>query len=167
MSFFKKITSGIGKAVSAVAKDALPIAAAVATGGTSLAVLKPTNTLNRLDKLTGLPTSQLASMYGPLGALGAMGGGGGGEVAAAPTSSQETVSPQALTQPQQSASIYDQITPYLQSFMQSSQTRADNASNSTIVAAQPQQSGGGMGMGVILAAVGALAVGMFLLLRRK
>lgn len=166
MSFFKKITSGVGKAVKAVVKDAVPIAAAVATGGTSLAVLKPENTLGRLDKLTGLPTSQLASMYGPLGAINSMNSGGS-------QPSQETVSPTALTQPQQGQSVYDMLTPYLSSFMQASQTKSSAdvqpiQSNASYLAPQPQQSSGGSSkILLIVGGVVALAVGAFFIFRRK
>lgn len=166
MGFFKDIGNSISKTVSAVAKDALPIAAAVATGGTSLAVLKPTNTLDRLDKATGLPVAQLSSLYGPLGALGAMGGGGSAPAAAAPESQQSTlVQPQAQT----GTSIYDQITPYLNSFLQASQTKSsDTAPNAAYLAQQPiQQAAPKSNLMIYIGAALALAVGAFFLLRKK
>ncbi len=164
MGFFSDIGKSINKVVKPIIKDAVPIAAAVATGGQSLAVLKPTNTLDRLDKITGLPTSQFASMMGPTGALGALSAG------QPQTTSQETVSPAALTQPQQGQSVYDMITPYLNSFLQSSQkTSSDVQPNANYLAAQPvqQAQSSGPNMMLILGGLGALLVGAFLIFRRK
>lgn len=166
MSFFSKITKSIGNTVKAVAKDALPIAAGVLTGGASLSVLKPTNIMERLDKATGLPVSAVANSLSPGGLMG-----GGGEVAQEQPQSQVSTSAQTLTQPQAPTSVYDQITPYLSSLLQSSQTRQESASNSVMMAPQPiqQQSsgGGGMKIGMIVAGVVAVAVGAFFLIRRR
>lgn len=69
MGFFKKVTKAVkkvgNKVVKPVLKDAIPIVAGVATGGASLAVLKPTNTLSRLDKITGVNVSKIANAVGP------------------------------------------------------------------------------------------------------
>lgn len=168
MSFFSSIGNAVSgvvnKVVKPVIKDAIPIAAAVATGGTSLAYLKPTNSLARLDKITGLPVTQISNMASPTGFLSA--GGGQSE---APVSQvvQETASPPYA--PAQGASIYDQITPYLNSFLQASQTKSSEvAPNANILAAQPIQQSAPRS-NVLLYVIGGIVVllGGFLLIRKK
>lgn len=74
MGFFKSVKKAVkkvgNKVIKPVLKDAVPIAAGVLTGGASLAVLKPTNILDRVDKATGINVSKIANAVGP-----AMGGG--------------------------------------------------------------------------------------------
>ena len=163
MGFFKDIGKSISKTVSAVVKDAVPITAAVFTGGTSLSVLKPTSVMDRIDKATGLPVSAIANSV--------MSGG----QSAAPTTTSAEVATQSIlppTQQQTATSIYDQITPYLNSFMQSSQQKSsDVAPNATYLGnQQPVQqasSGGSSKMMLIIGGVIALAVGAFFLFRGK
>lgn len=161
MGFFSKVGNAITKVVKPVIKDAIPLAAAVATGGTSLTYLKPTNTLSRLDKITGLPVTTVANLQF-----------GGAQSQSEPqeqpqTIVQSTVTPPML--PQQQSSIYDQITPYLNSFLQSSQQRSNDVSpNANILASQPvQQTAPRSNTMLIIGAVLAVAVGGFFFLRGK
>ena len=174
MSFFKKIANSVTNTVKAVVKDVVPITAGVLTGGASLSVLKPTALMERLDKATGLPVSAVANALNPGGFMG------GGEVAQQQSVyetqnyvqplSQVSTSPQNYVQPQNNTSVYDQISPYLTSLLQSSQNRQENASNSVMMAPQPMQpqssSSGGMKIGMIIAGIVALGAGMFFLKRR-
>lgn len=163
MGFFKDIGKAVSKTVSSVVKDAVPITAAALTGGASLAVLKPTNVMERLDKATGLPVSAIANSV--------MSGGQG----VAPTTTSAEVATQSIlppTQQQTATSIYDQITPYLNSFMQSSQQKSsDVAPNATYLGNQQpieqQASGGSSKMMLIIGGVVALAVGAFFLFKRR
>lgn len=160
MGFFSKIGNSISKTVKAVSKDIVPIAAAVATGGTSLAFMPPSNVMGRLDKATGLPVSSIASMV--------TGGGQPAQQTVSETvATQATITPPML--PQQQSSVYDQITPYLNSFLQSSQQRSNDVSpNANILASQPvQQTAPRSNMMLIIGAVLAVAVGGFFLFRRK
>lgn len=170
MSFFKKLTSGVVNTVKAVAKDAVPIAAGVLTGGASLSVLQPTNLMSRVDKATGLPVSQVYNALNPASMMGGATQAVAQDQQQVPQS-QVSTSPQNLVQPQSQSSIYDAITPYLSSLLQSSQTRQENASNSVMMAPQPIQqqssSGGGMKIGLIIAGVVAVAGGLFFLIRGR
>lgn len=154
MGFFKSIGNSISNTVKAVAKDAVPIAAAVATGGASLTVLKPTNTLERLDKATGMPVSAIAnSMSGQTASV----------TAPEAASTQQSIAPPYA--PASSQSIYDQITPYLNSFMQAnSKSAVDTPTNATaIVAPAPASSNK---MIFILGGLG-VAILSFILIRKK
>lgn len=162
MSFFSSIGNSVMSVVRPIVKDAIPIAAAVATGGASLAYIKPTNSLAKLDKMTGLPLTQIASMGSP-GGLSS-----GGQQTEAPQSivATETIAPPFA--PAQSTSIYDQLTPYLNSFMQASQNKSSDVSpNATMLASAPiAQQAPSSKMPLIIGGIVVL-VGGFLLTRKK
>lgn len=157
MSFFKSI----GKTLKAAVKDAVPIAAGVLTGGASLSVLKPTALLERVDKATGLPVSAIANSLSP-------GMGGGGEVASVAepqaAATQQSIAPPML--PASNTSIYDQITPYLNSFMQANaKSSSDTMPNATAIVAPAAPSSNKMIY--IIGGIGALLAGIFLLKGKK
>lgn len=140
MGFF----SSIKKTVSAVVKDAVPIAAGVLTGGASLSVLKPTNILERVDKATGVPVSALANTFT-----------GGGVPSQEVNQIIDSVLPQPLAP--QGQSVYSLATPYNPELNKTPSTTTEpNAAS--IVAPQPSRGMDTKTMLMIGGGVGALAL---------
>ena len=157
MGFFKDIGKSIEKTAKAVVKDALPIAAGVMTGGASLQYLQPTALLVRVDKATGLPVSSIAGSMNPLNK-----GGAATVTEPEPAATQQSIAPPFA--PASNQSIYDQITPYLNSFMQANtKSAADTPTNATAIVA-PAPSSNKM---IFIIGGAILAVGSFFLLLRK
>ena len=156
MGFFKDIGKSLEKTVKAVVKDAVPITAGVLTGGASLSVLKPTALLERIDKATGLPVSAIANSLNPNGA---------GVTESQTVIEQQSVAPPFA--PQSNQSVYDQITPYLNSFMQATQKSSSDImpNANTIVTQQAPASSNKMLF--IFGGIGSLLALFFLMKGKK